>query len=177
MEDIFTVTVKFTISVSFLSRCDRGVVQPHPLRQPAGAEVQTAGGSDSGRCGGGHTDRGRSRFYSCLESQRPESVFDSGFVQDETDTTTERKNDLKSAPLENGLSPASGPAGHTPVATTPKAAAANQQAASTGILHHEEKHSERLKCTLNVFTATAVKNFHCVFSFLLFRNKQTSSKD
>lgn len=53
-------------------------------------------------------------------------------VQDEADSCAERKNDVKSAPLENGLIPASGPAGHTPVATTPKATAANQQAATTG---------------------------------------------
>ncbi|XP_076598324.1 1-phosphatidylinositol 4,5-bisphosphate phosphodiesterase beta-1 [Chaetodon auriga] len=52
-------------------------------------------------------------------------------TEDETDTCAERKNDLKSAPLENGLSPTSGPAGHTPIATTPKASAANQQAATT----------------------------------------------
>uniref|UniRef100_A0A3P9N9V2 Phosphoinositide phospholipase C n=1 Tax=Poecilia reticulata TaxID=8081 RepID=A0A3P9N9V2_POERE len=38
------------------------------------------------------------------------------------------ENDLKPAPLENGLSPTSGPTGHTPVATTPKASAAHQQA-------------------------------------------------
>uniref|UniRef100_A0A669ELV4 Phosphoinositide phospholipase C n=1 Tax=Oreochromis niloticus TaxID=8128 RepID=A0A669ELV4_ORENI len=48
----------------------------------------------------------------------------------------ERKTDLKSAPLENGLSPASGPPGHTPIATTPKASAANQQAATTGKTNH-----------------------------------------
>ncbi|KAF3707964.1 1-phosphatidylinositol 4,5-bisphosphate phosphodiesterase beta-1 [Channa argus] len=47
-------------------------------------------------------------------------------TEDEADSCAERKNELKSAPLENGLSPASGPAGHTPVATTPKASAANQ---------------------------------------------------
>uniref|UniRef100_A0A8C4HCW9 Phosphoinositide phospholipase C n=1 Tax=Dicentrarchus labrax TaxID=13489 RepID=A0A8C4HCW9_DICLA len=52
-------------------------------------------------------------------------------TQTEADTCAERKNDLKSAPLENGLSPASGPAGHTPIATTPKASAANQQVATT----------------------------------------------
>ncbi len=60
-------------------------------------------------------------------------------VQDETDASTERKNDLKSAPLENGLSPTSGPAGHTPVATTPKASAANQQAATTGRIRPQAK--------------------------------------
>lgn len=48
------------------------------------------------------------------------------------DAGAERKNDLKPAPLENGLSPTSGPTGHTPVATTPKASAAHQQAATTG---------------------------------------------
>lgn len=60
-------------------------------------------------------------------------------VQDEADTSAERKNDLKSAPLENGLSPASGPAGHTPIATTPKASAANQQTATTGSIHLQTK--------------------------------------
>ncbi|KAM3863352.1 1-phosphatidylinositol 4,5-bisphosphate phosphodiesterase beta-1 [Diretmus argenteus] len=50
-------------------------------------------------------------------------------TEDEADSSVERKNDPKSAPLENGLSPAF--AGHTPVAMTPKAAAANQQAATT----------------------------------------------
>ncbi|MED6287516.1 hypothetical protein CHARACLAT_017172 [Characodon lateralis] len=52
-------------------------------------------------------------------------------TEDETDTGAERKNDLKPAPLENGLGPTSGPVGHTPVATTPKASAANHQAATT----------------------------------------------
>ncbi|XP_038127133.1 1-phosphatidylinositol 4,5-bisphosphate phosphodiesterase beta-1 [Cyprinodon tularosa] len=52
-------------------------------------------------------------------------------TEDDTETGTERKNDLKPAPLENGLSPSSGPVGHTPVATTPKASAANQQATTT----------------------------------------------
>lgn len=55
-------------------------------------------------------------------------------LQDEADTCAERKNDQKSVPLENGLTPASGPVGHTPVATTPKASAATQQTASTGII-------------------------------------------
>ncbi|KAM7408328.1 hypothetical protein PAMA_002162 [Pampus argenteus] len=52
-------------------------------------------------------------------------------TEDEADSCAERKNDLKSAPLENGLSPASGPTGHTPIVTTPKASATNQQAATT----------------------------------------------
>ncbi|AWP14592.1 hypothetical protein SMAX5B_008584 [Scophthalmus maximus] len=51
--------------------------------------------------------------------------------EDEADTGAERKSDPKSSPLENGLSPASGPAGHTPIAMTPKASAANQQAAAS----------------------------------------------
>uniref|UniRef100_A0A8C9YVM9 1-phosphatidylinositol 4,5-bisphosphate phosphodiesterase n=1 Tax=Sander lucioperca TaxID=283035 RepID=A0A8C9YVM9_SANLU len=51
-------------------------------------------------------------------------------VRPPTDSCAERKNDVKSAPLENGLSPAPGPAGHAPM--TPKASAANQQAAATG---------------------------------------------
>ncbi|XP_074531383.1 1-phosphatidylinositol 4,5-bisphosphate phosphodiesterase beta-1-like [Halichoeres trimaculatus] len=52
-------------------------------------------------------------------------------VEEEAETTTERKNDVKSVPLENGLSPAPGPTGHTPIATTPKVATTNQQAATT----------------------------------------------
>ncbi|KAF3841762.1 hypothetical protein F7725_023713 [Dissostichus mawsoni] len=47
------------------------------------------------------------------------------------DTCAERKADLKPAPQENGLSPTPGHAGHTPISTTPKASAANQQAATT----------------------------------------------
>lgn len=54
--------------------------------------------------------------------------------QDETDTCVERKNDPKAAPVENGLSPASAPAGHTPVTTTPKASAASQQTVTTGTI-------------------------------------------
>ncbi|TWW78428.1 1-phosphatidylinositol 4,5-bisphosphate phosphodiesterase beta-1 isoform X1 [Takifugu flavidus] len=52
-------------------------------------------------------------------------------TEDETDTCVERKNDPKAAPVENGLSPASAPAGHTPVTTTPKASAASQQTVTT----------------------------------------------
>ncbi|KAK1905453.1 1-phosphatidylinositol 45-bisphosphate phosphodiesterase beta-1 [Dissostichus eleginoides] len=52
-------------------------------------------------------------------------------TEDEADTCAERKADLKPAPQENGLSPAPGHAGHTPISTTPKASAANQQAATT----------------------------------------------
>ncbi|XP_034538204.1 LOW QUALITY PROTEIN: 1-phosphatidylinositol 4,5-bisphosphate phosphodiesterase beta-1-like [Notolabrus celidotus] len=52
-------------------------------------------------------------------------------AEEEAETTTERKNDVKSVPLENGLSPAPGPTGHTPVATTPKVSTANQQTATT----------------------------------------------
>ncbi|XP_078129105.1 1-phosphatidylinositol 4,5-bisphosphate phosphodiesterase beta-1 [Sander vitreus] len=58
-----------------------------------------------------------------------EDVEEDTQTEDETDSCAERKNDVKSAPLENGLSPAPGPAGHTPM--TPKASAANQQAAAT----------------------------------------------
>lgn len=45
------------------ARCDRGFVQPHSICQPAGAEVQTAGSFDAGRCWGGHTDGGLAWFY------------------------------------------------------------------------------------------------------------------
>ncbi|KAF1375444.1 hypothetical protein PFLUV_G00220230 [Perca fluviatilis] len=58
-----------------------------------------------------------------------EDVEEDTQTEDEADSCAERKNDVKSAPLENGLSPAPGPAGHAPM--TPKASAANQQAAAT----------------------------------------------
>ncbi|TDH01571.1 hypothetical protein EPR50_G00181590 [Perca flavescens] len=58
-----------------------------------------------------------------------EDVEEDTHTEDEADSCAERKNDVKSAPLENGLSPAPGPAGHAPM--TPKASAANQQAATT----------------------------------------------
>ncbi|XP_032396743.1 1-phosphatidylinositol 4,5-bisphosphate phosphodiesterase beta-1 [Etheostoma spectabile] len=58
-----------------------------------------------------------------------EDVEEDTQTEDEADSCTERKHDVKSAPLENGLSPAPGPAGHAPM--TPKASAANQQAAAT----------------------------------------------
>ncbi|KAF7670265.1 hypothetical protein LDENG_00027430 [Lucifuga dentata] len=60
-----------------------------------------------------------------------EDIEEDTQTEDETESSAERKNELRSAPLENGLSPASVAAGHTPIATTPKAAAANQQAATT----------------------------------------------
>ncbi|KAL6102199.1 plcb1 [Pungitius sinensis] len=60
-----------------------------------------------------------------------EDVEEEPQTEDEADSCAERKSDLRPPPLENGLSPASGPAGHAPMATTPKAAAANQQAAVT----------------------------------------------
>ncbi|XP_034754358.1 1-phosphatidylinositol 4,5-bisphosphate phosphodiesterase beta-1-like [Etheostoma cragini] len=58
-----------------------------------------------------------------------EDVEEDTQTEDEADSCAERKHDVKSAPLENGLSPAPGPAGHAPM--TPKASAANQQAAAT----------------------------------------------
>ncbi|XP_054654443.1 1-phosphatidylinositol 4,5-bisphosphate phosphodiesterase beta-1 isoform X2 [Dunckerocampus dactyliophorus] len=53
--------------------------------------------------------------------------------EDDADSGAERKNDPKSALVENGLSPAPGPAGHTPITATPKASAASQQAATTDV--------------------------------------------
>ncbi|XP_077350862.1 1-phosphatidylinositol 4,5-bisphosphate phosphodiesterase beta-1-like [Festucalex cinctus] len=57
---------------------------------------------------------------------------DEAHTEDEADGCAERKNDPKSTLVENGLSPAPGPAGQAPVAAAaPKASAANQQAAAT----------------------------------------------
>lgn len=52
------------------------------------------------------------------------------YFQEESEPCTE--TDLKSDQLENGLNNAAGPAGHTPVPTMPKTAAANKQAPPTG---------------------------------------------
>uniref|UniRef100_A0AAX7TAC9 Phosphoinositide phospholipase C n=1 Tax=Astatotilapia calliptera TaxID=8154 RepID=A0AAX7TAC9_ASTCA len=73
------------------------------------------------------------RYVNLLE-QRSKQLAALTLEDGEEDTQTEvRPTDLKSAPLENGLSPVSGPPGHTPIATTPKASAANQQAATTDV--------------------------------------------
>uniref|UniRef100_A0A3B5MBW5 Phosphoinositide phospholipase C n=1 Tax=Xiphophorus couchianus TaxID=32473 RepID=A0A3B5MBW5_9TELE len=74
------------------------------------------------------------RYVNLLEQRAKQLAaltLEDGEEEDEMDAGAERKNDLKPAPLENGLSPTSGPTGHTPVATTPKASAAHQQAATT----------------------------------------------
>uniref|UniRef100_A0A3B4VET6 Phosphoinositide phospholipase C n=1 Tax=Seriola dumerili TaxID=41447 RepID=A0A3B4VET6_SERDU len=73
------------------------------------------------------------RYVNLLE-QRSKQLAALTLEDGEEETQTEvGPNDLKSAPLENGLSPAPGPAGHTPIATTPKASAANQQTATTDV--------------------------------------------
>lgn len=156
-----------SVSMYFLSRCDWGFVQPHSICQPPGAEVQTAGGSDAGRRGGGNAARGRSCSSVFVSEAERLSVTVLGVIQDEVETSAERKNDLKSAPLENGLSPASGPVGHTPVATTPKASAANQQAATTGSVL-SQKIAPVTKSKLILLVTTSSLHFRC---------SQTSSKD
>lgn len=119
----------------FSSRCDRGSVQPNTIRQPPGAEVQTAGSPDSGGWRGRDTDRGKT-FSFFKENVIYKRFILNSDIQDEADNVAERKNEHRPTPLENGLSPTSGPAGHTPIATTPKASAANQQAAATGTTPH-----------------------------------------
>lgn len=68
------------------------------------------------------------------EEKQKLSLLIAALQQDEADACLEHKNDPKAAPVENGLSPSSAPAGHAPVATTPKASAANQQTVTTGIV-------------------------------------------
>ncbi|XP_037128243.1 1-phosphatidylinositol 4,5-bisphosphate phosphodiesterase beta-1 [Syngnathus acus] len=60
-----------------------------------------------------------------------EDAEDDVQTEDEAEGCAERKNDPKSALVENGLSPAPGPTGHAPVVTAPKPSAANQQAATS----------------------------------------------
>ncbi|CAL8254656.1 unnamed protein product [Lota lota] len=54
-------------------------------------------------------------------------------TEEEAESSADRKNDPNPIPVENGLSPAPGPTSQTPITTTPKAAAANQQAAATDL--------------------------------------------
>ena len=99
--------------------------------------------------------------------------------QDEADAGTERKNDLKSVPLENGLSPASGPAGHPPAAMTPKASAANQQAATSGSIHLlEHKHSHVHWVNSKIIEVKSESFWLLMFySSLYFRCSKTSSQE
>ncbi|XP_049591071.1 1-phosphatidylinositol 4,5-bisphosphate phosphodiesterase beta-1 [Syngnathus scovelli] len=60
-----------------------------------------------------------------------EDADDDVQTEDEAEGCAERKNDPKSALVENGLSPAPGPMGHTPIVAAPKPSAANQQAATS----------------------------------------------
>lgn len=53
----------------FIYRCHWGFVQSHSIRQPAGAEVQTAGCVDAGRCWGGCTDGGLVWFFTFHETK------------------------------------------------------------------------------------------------------------
>ncbi|XP_056464967.1 1-phosphatidylinositol 4,5-bisphosphate phosphodiesterase beta-1-like [Gadus chalcogrammus] len=52
-------------------------------------------------------------------------------TEEEAESSLDRKNDPGPIPVENGLSPAPGPTSQTQITTTPKATAANQQAAAT----------------------------------------------
>ncbi|CAL8257988.1 unnamed protein product [Arctogadus glacialis] len=52
-------------------------------------------------------------------------------TEEEAESSFDRKNDPGPIPVENGLSPAPGPTSQTQITTTPKATAANQQAAAT----------------------------------------------
>ncbi|KAM9810175.1 1-phosphatidylinositol 4,5-bisphosphate phosphodiesterase beta-1 [Syngnathus typhle] len=60
-----------------------------------------------------------------------EDAEDDVQTEDEAEGCAERKNDPKSALVENGLSPAPGPTGQAPVVAAPKPSAANQQAATS----------------------------------------------
>uniref|UniRef100_A0A3B4VEM5 Phosphoinositide phospholipase C n=1 Tax=Seriola dumerili TaxID=41447 RepID=A0A3B4VEM5_SERDU len=73
------------------------------------------------------------RYVNLLE-QRSKQLAALTLEDGEEETQTEvGPVSAVSTPLENGLSPAPGPAGHTPIATTPKASAANQQTATTDV--------------------------------------------
>uniref|UniRef100_A0A8C5ACB8 1-phosphatidylinositol 4,5-bisphosphate phosphodiesterase n=1 Tax=Gadus morhua TaxID=8049 RepID=A0A8C5ACB8_GADMO len=54
-------------------------------------------------------------------------------TEEEAESSLDRKNDPGPIPVENGLSPAPGPTSQTQITTTPKATAANQQAAATDL--------------------------------------------
>ncbi|XP_072292720.1 1-phosphatidylinositol 4,5-bisphosphate phosphodiesterase beta-1 isoform X1 [Eucyclogobius newberryi] len=68
----------------------------------------------------------RSKQLAALTLEEPEEDTE----QNEADNCVEKQTDPRTAAVENGLSLAPVPMGHTPVVTTPKASAANQQAAT-----------------------------------------------
>uniref|UniRef100_A0A7N6FIM9 1-phosphatidylinositol 4,5-bisphosphate phosphodiesterase n=1 Tax=Anabas testudineus TaxID=64144 RepID=A0A7N6FIM9_ANATE len=70
------------------------------------------------------------RYVNLLE-QRSKQL--AALTLEDVEEDTQPEVSLVSTPLENGLSPISGPTGHTPIATSPKASAANQQAATTDV--------------------------------------------
>ncbi|KAJ0066880.1 hypothetical protein NL108_004851 [Boleophthalmus pectinirostris] len=78
----------------------------------------------------------RSKQLAALTLEEPEEDMQSeGLVtlqQSEADSCVERKTDTRTT-VENGLSLASVPMGHTPVTTTPKASTANQLTATTDL--------------------------------------------
>ncbi|CAN9500212.1 unnamed protein product [Ophioblennius macclurei] len=78
--------------------------------------------------------------------------------EDEVESCAERKNDAKVAPLENGLSPTSGPAGHTPITTTPKSTAANQQAAPADAPKPPAKTEDLVQSVLIEVPACSLEN-------------------
>ncbi|XP_072292721.1 1-phosphatidylinositol 4,5-bisphosphate phosphodiesterase beta-1 isoform X2 [Eucyclogobius newberryi] len=67
----------------------------------------------------------RSKQLAALTLEEPEED-----TENEADNCVEKQTDPRTAAVENGLSLAPVPMGHTPVVTTPKASAANQQAAT-----------------------------------------------
>ncbi|KAK7901798.1 hypothetical protein WMY93_018567 [Mugilogobius chulae] len=69
----------------------------------------------------------RSKQLAALTLEDPEEEL---LTESETDNSVERKTDPRAAAVENGLSLGPAPAGQTPVTTTPKASAANQNAAT-----------------------------------------------
>uniref|UniRef100_A0A8C5GU51 Phosphoinositide phospholipase C n=1 Tax=Gouania willdenowi TaxID=441366 RepID=A0A8C5GU51_GOUWI len=68
-------------------------------------------------------------------------------VSDEAESCSERKNESKSTPLENGLSTSSAPAGHTPVAMTPKVPLGSIESLQQSKVYQKEqrRHFKELK--------------------------------
>uniref|UniRef100_A0A3P8WHI2 Phosphoinositide phospholipase C n=1 Tax=Cynoglossus semilaevis TaxID=244447 RepID=A0A3P8WHI2_CYNSE len=77
------------------------------------------------------------RYVNLLEQRSKQlaalTLEDGEETQTEEESEPCTETDLKSDQLENGLNNAAGPAGHTPVPTMPKTAAANKQAPPTDV--------------------------------------------
>lgn len=109
----------------------------------------------------------RSKQLAALTLEEPEE--DTLTEQTEADSSAEKKADSRTAAVENGLSSAPGPVGNTPVATTPKVSAANQQAATADTSKTPSKTEDLV---LNVLIDIQVSSMESLQQSKLYQKEQ-----